>query len=220
MTSASPATIASWAYPIALAEDEQAVVIVDLIPSSRNRWATRSVIASGRWFSIFVGRGLPAFRCRSYCASESSRPEVPPPRMTPIRRGSSRDRSRPDWSIASRAAASPMRSARDVRRASAAVRKPSGISRTCAAVCVRYADGSKSEKGRIPQVPARSALQKSGTFVPIEVTAPRPVTTTRRGLLIESAILTAAAAFAARTGGRNVAPLRNNAGNPEDRSEL
>ena len=60
-TSARPAPIASKAYPIALADDEHAVVIVDLMPSRPNRCATRSVIESGRWLSTFEGR---AFRPR------------------------------------------------------------------------------------------------------------------------------------------------------------
>ena len=43
---------------MALADEEHAVVIVDLMPSSPNRWATRSVIESGRWLRTFDGRAL------------------------------------------------------------------------------------------------------------------------------------------------------------------
>ena len=73
-----------------------------------------------------------------------------------------------------------MRSARDMRRRSAGVRKPSGISATSAAVCVRYEAESKREKGRMPHTPSRRFFQKSSSVPPIEVTAPMPVMTTRR----------------------------------------
>ena len=66
-------------------------MIVDLMPSRPKRCATRSVIESGRWLRTLEGRAFRPRRYSSKKASESIRPEVPPPRMTPRRVGSSRD---------------------------------------------------------------------------------------------------------------------------------
>src|SRR5580658_2618655 len=106
---------------------------------------------------------------------------MPEPMMTPTLSPSSRAMSIPESATACFAATNPKCVYRSLRRASfGSMSWFTSQLRTSAPIWHAKADGSKSVTRSTPIFPAMSPDQNEATSWPIEVTTPRPVTTTRR----------------------------------------
>ena len=177
----SPRRIHSAASPMALPEEAQAETAAKFGPRAPNSMATRPAVMSGIIAGMVKGetrRGPPWLR-RTTAFSSHSRPPIPEATRTPTSSPIELT-SRPESSTASRAAASPRATQREVRRASLGPRWSAGSNPlTSPAIRVGRSDASQSEMGTIPDRPRRQASQLDSTSRPSGVTAPIPVTTTR-----------------------------------------
>ncbi len=122
--------------------------------------------------------------CQSrYCSSENSCAPPPVPRITPISRFSSIDiaaGSRPASLIASVDAATASGTTRETcLRSRASTQASSSNSGISPAICTGRDEGSKREMRFTPDFPARRARQKASLPMPLGLTTPSPVMTTR-----------------------------------------
>ena len=114
-------------------------------------------------------------------------PPRPEPMTMPVWSASSPSSfaGRPAWSMAWRVATSAIWVVRSLRRISLRSSTVEGSkSSTSPAMVQGTRDASKLAMVRTPDSPATSRVQNSSTLVPSGVTAPMPVTTTRRDRLI------------------------------------
>src|ERR1700730_5369302 len=133
--------------------------------------------------------------CQSrYCSSENSCAPPPVPRITPISRFSSIDMaegSRPASLIASVEAATARGTTRETcLRSRASTQASSSNSGISPAMWTGNEDGSKREMRFTPDFPARRARQKASLPIPLGLTTPIPVTTTRGTISFLDAPLT------------------------------
>ena len=120
------------------------------------------------------------FRIFAYSFSTVSREPMPEPTMTPARKGSSSSRCRSASAKASLAAATAYWEKRSMRFAAlGSIRSDASKSLTSAASFTLKLSVSKRVISPIPTRPSRIPCQNSGTVLPMGVTAPSPVTTTR-----------------------------------------
>ena len=158
---ASPRRIHSAASPMALPEEAQAETAAKFGPRAPNSMATRPAVMSGIIAGMVKGetrRGPPWLR-RTTAFSSHSRPPIPEATRTPTSSPIELT-SRPESSTASRAAARPRATQREVRRASLGPRWSAGSNPlTSPAMRVGRSDASQSEMGTIPDRPRRQASQ-------------------------------------------------------------
>ena len=124
-------------------------------------------------------RSGPRSRSVSACSTIPISPPIAEPKTIPTRCGSKP--FRPESASASFAAPSASTTLRSSRRSSFGCASPAGSkSLTSAAMRTGSPSASKARMKSIPLSPATAARQVSGAVFPTGVTAPRPVTTTRR----------------------------------------
>ena len=148
------------------------------MPSEMASWPlAESTSTLGRKFG--ETRSAPRSRNTSACSRIPPIPPIADPKTIPTRSGSKP--SRPASSRASRAAASASSTLRSSLRASFADAAVSGSNPlTSAAIRTGKPLASKWLMKSTPLSPARAARHVDGTSLPIGVTAPSPVTATRR----------------------------------------
>src|SRR5271165_5224053 len=172
-------------YPMASVEEVHPAVTTWLYP----RKPKRILISLGMVPMVPLGiqKTLTCFTCpechRRYCSSENSWAPPPVPRITPISRFSSIDiaeGSRPASVMASVEAAMASGTTRETcLRSRASTQASSSNSGISPAMCTGREDGSKREIRFTPDFPARRARQKASLPIPLGLTTPSPVITTR-----------------------------------------
>src|SRR6478609_9273210 len=141
--------------------------------------------------------------CQSrYCSSENSWAPPPVPRITPISRFCSMDMaagSSPASLIASVDAATASGTTRETcLRSRASTQASSSNSGISPAICTGRDEGSKREMRFTPDFPARRARQKASLPMPLGLTTPSPVMTTRGAISNLRVILSGDSGFASR----------------------
>src|ERR1043166_3410004 len=186
MTSASPRWMARNASPTAMAPEAQLIPLVMLGPVMPSSMARLQLEAPTKTVRASPGstQRIPPARYFSCSRSANSTPPRALPIIAPIRSRSSPASSMPPSASASRAAASvnwEQRSSRFARRGSSQSvgSKPS----TSAATWLRKGAGSNRVTVRTTDRAARRPSQKALTPMPIGVTGPTPVITTRRSVM-------------------------------------
>src|ERR1043166_2524658 len=165
MTSASPPRMARNASPMAMAPDAQLIPLVMLGPVMPSSMARLQLAAPTKTVRASPGSTQRMPPARNFSCSRSA--NSTPPRALPI--------IAPTRSLSSAARSSPA-SARASRGASSAA--PS------AATWLRNGSGSKRLTRRTTDRAALSPSQNALTPIPIGVTGPRPVITTRRSVML------------------------------------
>ena len=183
ITSARPSRIACSASPTAIVPEAQLIALVELGPVNPNSIAMLQLAAPGKTARARAGsrpRG-PSARNRSTCDSANATPPSAEPIIAPTRSRSSVAGSTRASATASRAlvtASCEKRSSRLARFASRwSCGRKSGIS---AAIRLRNRVGSNRVISRTAERRAVRPDHKPSAPVPIGVTAPTPVITTRR----------------------------------------
>src|SRR6266480_5308029 len=183
ITSARASRIAWNASPTAIVPDAQLMALVEFGPVKPNSIAMLQLAAPGNTASASAGsspRG-PCVRKPPTCASANATPPSAEPIMAPTRSVSSRPGSSSASARASRALVTASWEKRSSRLARFAARwswgRKSGIS---AAMRLRNGVGSKRVISRTAERRAVSPCHSPSAAVPIGVTAPTPVMTTRR----------------------------------------
>src|ERR1043166_731747 len=186
MTSASPRWMARNASPTAMAPEAQLIPLVMLGPVMPSSMARLQLEAPTKTVRASPGSTQRIPPARYFSCSRAA--NAPPPRalpiIAPIRSRSSPASSMPASASASRAAASvnwEQRSSRFARRGSSQSvgSKPS----PSAATWLRKGAGSNRVTVRTTDRAARRPSQKALTPMPIGVTGPTPVITTRRSVM-------------------------------------
>jgi hypothetical protein len=182
ITSACPRRITSAASPIAWLPAAQAVVVQLRGPPRPSSIDT----CAAAMFAIIIGtssgerRPGPRSTSTRACSVKVCRPPTPLAITAPMR-ASWPLTLRPASASASFAAATPSWAKRSIRRADLRSMYSVGSkSRTSQANLVSYSDTSKSVIGRAPERPSSTDRHTSSGPTPMEVSSPRPVTTTRR----------------------------------------
>jgi len=183
MASASPRSMMRKASPMEWAEEAHAVAVASLGPRAPKRmetWpAARLMMAPGMKKGEIL-RGPPA-SITECSRSMTSKPPIPEPMWTPTRSRLESSILRPEWSMASCAAAIAKWMKRPILRASFFSMKRSGSkSLTSAAMRTGWPVRSKALISAIPLRPASRPSQSSGAVLPTPQTRPIPVTTTLR----------------------------------------
>src|ERR1041385_3521723 len=170
MTSASPPRMARNASPMAMAPDAQLIPLVMLGPVMPSSMARLQLEAPTNTVRASPGstQRIPPARNFSCSRSANSTPPSALPIIAPIRSGSSPARPIP----ASASARRP--------RSQSVGSKPS----TSAPTWLRNWPGSKRVTRRVTDLAARRPSQKAPTPMPIGVTGPTPLITTRRSLML------------------------------------
>src|SRR2546422_3278422 len=183
ITSARASRIAWNASPTAIVPEAQLIALVELGPVKPNSIAMLQLAAPGNTASASAGsspRG-PALRKPPTCASANATPPSAEPIIAPTRSQSSRAGASSASASANRALMTASCEKRSSRLARFASRwswgRKSGIS---AAMRLRKGVGSKRVSSRTAERRATRPAHKPSTAVPIGVTAPTPVITTRR----------------------------------------
>src|SRR6266699_3160028 len=183
ITSARASRIAWNASPTAIVPDAQLMALVEFGPVKPNSMAMLQLAAPGNTASASAGsspRG-PCVRKLPTCASANATPPSAEPIMAPTRSPSSRPGSSSASARASRALVTASWEKRSSRLARFALRwscgRKSGIS---AAMRLLNGVGSKRVISRTAERRAVSPCHRPSAAVPIGVTAPTPVMTTRR----------------------------------------
>ena len=123
----------------------------------------------------------PFFSSSSCISSISGRPPMPEPKLMPKRSAVSGVTALPESFQACRPAAMPKWMKRSMRRASFGDRYfVTSKSFTSPAIWQARRDGSKRVTRVMPDLPARTLSQASGTVLPTGLMMPSPVTTTLR----------------------------------------
>src|SRR5438105_6525266 len=173
------------AYPIASLEDVQLVVTTWLYPRNPKRIETSLEIVP--IVPLGMQNKLTCFTCPEcqsrYCSSENSWAPPPEPRITPIWRCSSNDiaaGSRPASFKASVDAAIASGTTRDTcLRSRGSTHPDSSNSGISPAMCTGRSVGSKREIRLTPDLPTSRERQKASLPMPLGLTTPKPVMTTR-----------------------------------------
>src|SRR6266513_746175 len=183
ITSARASRIAWNASPTAIVPEAQLMALVEFGPVKPNSMAMLQLAAPGNTASASPGsspRG-PCVRKPPTCASANATPPSAEPIMAPTRSASSRAGSSSASARASRALVTASWEKRSSRLARFAARwswgRKSGIS---AAMRLLNGVGSKRVISRTAERRAVSPCHSPSAAVPIGVTAPTPVMTTRR----------------------------------------
>src|SRR5438445_3107256 len=186
ITSARASRIAWNASPTAIVPEAQLIALVELGPVKPNSIAMLQLAAPGNTASASAGsspRG-PAFRKPPTCASAKATPPSAEPISAPTRSQSSRAGASSASASANRALMTASCEKRSSRLARFASRwswgRKSGIS---AAMRLRKGVGSKRVTARTAERRATRPAHSPSAAVPIGVTAPTPVMTTRRPFL-------------------------------------
>ena len=190
ITSASPRWIMWKAAPPACEPVAQAVAVAMFTPCRLKRmlvWPAQAFTMSRGTTKGLTLRGPPSIS-RAWFASIVSMPPMPLPIATPRRSKSPALKSMPQSRAASTAAPRPYRQKRSIRFAS----RPStpmcfSGSKPFTSPPKRVGQSGVVGKfviGPMPDRPSSRLCQKEGTSMPTSVTAPRPVTTTRRSVIV------------------------------------
>ncbi len=196
-TSTRPYRMRSTACPMASVPEAQALVTVRASPVMCRSSETWDAACEGTVMGVVRGetpRGPLSRSFRSPPTSTDASPRMAP-RLTPTRSGSSPlsrvpPSAYPASAHASRAASTANCAARFIRRAAWRGSSPAGSTGTLPATRTGSPSNSSSANSRMPCRPSSSPCHNAPVPTPSGVTAPSPVTTTRR----------APAADASRTG--------------------
>src|SRR3989475_478368 len=186
ITSARASRIAWTASPTAIVPEAQLIALVELGRVKPNSMAMWQLAAPGNRASASAGSspGGPALRKPPTCASAKATPPSAEPIIAPTRSQSSRAGASSASASANRALMTASCEKRSSRLARFASRwswgRKSGIS---AAMRVRKGVGSKRVTARTAERRATRPAHSPSAAVPIGVTAPTPVMTTRRPFL-------------------------------------
>ena len=189
ITSASSRAMVLSASPTAWVPVAQALATAMFGPSAPRAIATRPEAASGRKCGRNIGetRSGPRSSRIWCCESTLSTPPAAVPNTTPTRSAHSAAMSRPASALASFAATSANFALRSMCRRSLDEMCASGLKfLTSPPMRTLNWVGSNREMVSMPEQPASRLAQASGALLPTGVTAPRPVTTTRRGSAIRA----------------------------------
>ena len=185
MTAASPRRMISKASPMALEPAAQAVQVAlqgPLVPSSSETCAEPMLA-----MIIGIKRGLsrsgPLVTRMLICSWKVCRPPTPLATRAPMSVASACT-SMPASASAMRAAATANCAKRSMRRpARFSMKSVNSKPFTSPAKRTARRDGSKLAMVPMPLSPAVTRRQASSTVLPTGLTMPRPVTTTRRGMM-------------------------------------
>ncbi len=195
-TSTWPYRMRSTACPIASVPDAHAAVTVRASPVMCRSSETWEAACEGTVIGVVSGetaRGPLSRSARSPPTSTDASPRIAP-RLTPTRSGSSPlsrvpPATSPASAQASRAASTANWAARFIRRATGRGSNPAGSTGTVPATRTGSPSNSASVNSRIPCRPSSSPRHNSPTPTPSGVTAPSPVTTTRRGMSVRREVM-------------------------------
>ncbi len=187
-TSTRPYRIRSTACPMASVPEAHALVTVRASPVMCRSSETWDAACDGTVIGVVSGDTPRGPRSRSFRSPPTSTDASPriAPRLTPTRSGSSPlsrvpPAAYPASAHASRAASTANCAARFIRRAACRGSSEAGSTGTVPAIRTGSPSNSGSVNSRMPCRPSSSPSHSSPVPTPSGVTAPSPVTTTRRG---------------------------------------